>query len=121
MGSAKVLRSGRRNMAIHIRSFMTSSEGITLGAIYLSVNSLVIQPLAAVEGRAKCQQMRTSNSKQLFKRVLTSQEEIEKLGQMEALPNSIYFRNVRDLISKFYFKESHFKHRGKYLMPYSTQ
>lgn len=57
---------------------------------------------------------RTSNPKELFKGVLTSQKAIERLGQMEALPNSIYFKNVRDLISKFYFEESHFKPRGKH-------
>lgn len=57
----------------------------------------MIQPLVALEGKAKCQKKRTSNPKELFKGVLTSQKAIERLGQMEALPNSIYFKNVRRL------------------------
>ena len=86
-----------------------------MGGIYLLVNFLIIQPLVALEGKAKCQKKkRTSNPKELFKGVLTSQKAIERLEQMEALPNSIYFKNVRDLISKFCFEESHFKQRGKH-------
>lgn len=85
-----------------------------MGRIYISVNFLVIQPLVTLERKAKCQREREKLlTPELFKGILTSQKAIEKLGQMEALPNSIYFRKVRDLISKFYFEESHIKQRHK--------
>lgn len=84
-----------------------------MGRIYISVNFLVIQPLVILERKAKCQRERILTP-ELFKGILTSQKATEKLGQMEALPNSIYLRKVRDLISKFYFKESHIKQRHKH-------